>query len=295
MKRFIFYLLLIFSAVACYNEDSIQAERGTPKYNLEDDPSDPVQHYIHEFYTKYRVIIITDPTIYDYMFNFSMKNRLRIVAPEQDKDLLYKGIQFMEKVFFDFYSPEFKEKFFPMSVIMADTIQNAGFGSEAMQNTANSTNFIAIGNIREGVEALSEEELIKIRSEVNGKFWSGYLDKILGSFKVNPDFYKVSKEYYGEWLAFYDGLTLEDIDFYEMGLVGDDPEWREIDPDDPSNNVIVAPREELDLQQWMSFIFEKKSAEMKEICDKYPKMKEKYELLRQSMIDCGFDFSKIEN
>ena len=51
MKRFIFYLLLIFSAVACYNEDSIQAERGTPKYNLEDDPSDPVQHYIHEFYT----------------------------------------------------------------------------------------------------------------------------------------------------------------------------------------------------------------------------------------------------
>ena len=89
MKRYIFYLLLIFSVVSCYDEDPIHADRSEAKYNLDDDPSDPVQHYIHEFYTDYRVIIIKNPTVYDYKFNFSMKNRIRIVPPRQDKDMLW--------------------------------------------------------------------------------------------------------------------------------------------------------------------------------------------------------------
>lgn len=294
MKRYIFYLLLIFNVVSCYDEDSIHADRGEAKYNLDDDPSDPVQHYIHEFYTDYRVIIIKNPTVYDYKFNFSMKNRIRIVPPRQDKDMLYKGIQYMEKVFFNFYTPEFKRKYFPMSVIMADTIQDAGFGSEALQNSASSTNFVAIANIRDGVETLSDEELKEISGAVNAKFWVDYLDKILGYFKLSPDFYKVSEKHYGEWLAFYDDISLDDIDFYEMGFISDDPEWREIDPNDPPENVIVAPNKDLDLQQWIAFIFETKPAELKEICDKYPKMKTKYELLRQGMTDCGFDFSNLD-
>ena len=41
-------LLLGFSA--CSNEDDIHAKVEDGWYNLEDDPSDPVQHYIYQFY-----------------------------------------------------------------------------------------------------------------------------------------------------------------------------------------------------------------------------------------------------
>lgn len=296
MKRVIYYFLVVLCMTSCYDEDPVRAERGEPRYNLEDDPSDPVQHYIYDFYQKYRTIILTNPTIYDYKFNFSMKNRIEIIAPKQDKELLYKGLQFVEKVFIDVYTPEFKENFFPMSIIMADTIREAGFGSTAIQNSVSSTNFVAIGNIRENVvDKFTPEELVKIKAEINGNFWLSYLGKAKNVFEIDSAFYKVSLKDYGKWLSFYDGVEWEDIDFYSMGFISDDPEWHEIDPDDPYNNIIKAPDDALDLKQWMCFIFEKTSAEMHEICSKYPKMKQKYEILRAAMIKCsGFDISSLQ-
>lgn len=297
MRRLMFYLLFIIGVTACYDEDPILAEKGEPRYNLEDDPSDPVQHYVYDFYTKCKTIILTNPTVYDYKFNFSMKNRITMVAPEQDKDLLYKGIQYIEKVFFDVYTPEFKAKFFPVSIIMADTIRDAGFGSEDLQNSVSSTNFVAIGNIRKGVvDRFTPEELLQLKAEINGKFWSGYMAGAKHFFVVDSAFYKVSKDNYGKVVISPwddEGKMLDDIDFYEMGFVSYDPETSSVDPD---FLWIQNPSEAVDLAQWLSFIFEKTSAEMKVICDKYPKMKEKYEVLHQGMVKCsGFDISKMGN
>lgn len=293
MKRLVFLLLMMLGMSSCYEESLIKVEEEEPRYNLQDDPTDPVQHYIYEFYQKYRTIILTNPTLYDYKFNFSMKNRVDIIAPDQDKDLLYEGIGFIEDVFIDIYTPEFRRDFFPMLIIMADTIRDAGFGSSEVRNSVSSTNFVAIGNIRSGfIDALTEEEIVEIRAEINGNFWADYMTKAKGYFVVDSAFYKVSAKDYGDVvIGIFDDKDVSDIDFYEMGFVSYDPEssWF-----DPGFTQVQNPTEATDLSQWLNFIFLKSPEEMQQICDKYSKMKEKYEVLREGIIACsGFDIARI--
>ena len=293
MKRFICLLLLTLGMLACYEESPIHVEEGEPRYNLQDDPSDPVQHYVYEFYKNYRTIILTNPTLYDYKFNFSMKNRVDIIAPEQDKELLYEGIGFIEDVFINIYTPEFRRNYFPMLIIMADTIRDAGFGSTEMRNSVSSTNFVAIGNIRPGfIDALTEEEIVAIRAEINGNFWADYMTKAKGFFIVDSAFYRVSAEDYGEVvIGFFDDKDVSEIDFYEMGFISYDPESSWIEP---GFTQVQNPTEAIDLSQWLNFIFLKTPDEMRQICEQYPKMKEKYEVLREGIMACsGFDIAKI--
>ena len=198
MRRIV-YLLMLLGMFSCYEEADIHVDDLEARYNLEDDPSDPVQHYIYEFYQQYRTIILTNPTIYDYKFNFSQKNRIDITAPEQDKDLLYEGIQFIEDVFIDIYTPEFRKRYFPMLIIMADTIRDAGWGSTEQRNSVSSTNFVAIGNIRKGfVSSLTSDEIVKMRADINGSFWADYMMKAKGWYTVDSAFYKVSADDYGK-------------------------------------------------------------------------------------------------
>lgn len=292
MRRIV-YLLMLLGMFSCYEEADIHVDDLEARYNLEDDPSDPVQHYIYEFYQQYRTIILTKPTIYDYKFNFSQKNRIDITAPEQDKDLLYEGIQFIEDVFIDIYTPEFRKRYFPMLIIMADTIRDAGWGSTEQRNSVSSTNFVAIGNIRKGfVSSLTSDEIVKMRADINGSFWADYMMKAKGWYTVDSAFYKVSADDYGKVvIGMFDDTTLEEIDFYEMGFISYDPEASWIEP---GFTQVQNPREETDLSQWMRFIFEKTPAEMEEICAKYPKMKQKYEVLREGILAaCDFDIGKI--
>lgn len=67
-----------------------------------------------------------------------------------------------------------------------------------------------------------------------------------------------------------------------------------IDEDWPDFNSIYAPLKSEDLAQWMNFVFEKTPAEIQEICDKYPVMKKKYDVIREAMLENGFDLSKLE-
>ena len=68
----------------------------------------------------------------------------------------------------------------------------------------------------------------------------------------------------------------------------------EKDEDWPDFNSIYAPLKSEDLAQWMNFVFEKTPAEIQEICDKYPVMKKKYDVIREAMLENGFDLSKLE-
>ena len=293
MKRLLYLSLLTLGMLACYEESPIHVEEEEPRYNLQDDPSDPVQHYVYEFYKNYRTIILTNPTLYDYKFNFSMKNRVDIIAPEQDKDLLCEGIGFIENVFINIYTPEFRRNYFPMLIIMADTIRDAGFGSTEMRNSVSSTNFVAIGNIRPGfIETLTEEEITAIRAEINGSFWADYMTKAKGFFAVDSAFYKVSAKDYGQVvISIFDDKDVSDIDFYEMGFITYDPESSWIEP---GFTQVQNPTETADLSQWLNFIFLKTPDEMRQICEQYPKMKEKYEVLREGIIaSTGFDIAKI--
>ena len=90
--QLILFCALVCCLNACSDEDKIHASVGDSWYNLEDDPSDPVQHYIYEFYKTYQTIIVKDPDIRDYRYNFKKKNNIRVVSPLQEKELLERCV-----------------------------------------------------------------------------------------------------------------------------------------------------------------------------------------------------------
>lgn len=287
-------VLLVLLLAGCNKEDDVHAELGDSWYDLKDDPSDPVQHYIYELYANTGVVLVVDPDIRDYRFNFTKKNNIRVVAPKQESDLLTQGIEFARKIFLDIYPDDFKKAYFPYNIILADSILFLGMEDQTPSYHAfASTNFVAIAGIRSGMENYTEEEISEIKSEVNGKFWNDYLAAVKGVFVFPEEFYGVSEEWYGKfWM---DGETPDDIDCHEMGFV--DFDWGNTSYDDDpiwGGWWVQVPGKDLDRSQWMTFMFNSTATEREELFARYPLMKQKYEILKNAMKACGgFDISKV--
>ena len=295
--RLMIICVVLFGFNACSTEDDIHAKVEDGWYNLEDDPSDPVQHYIYQFYRDYQTIIIKDPEVEDYRYNFRKRNNIRIVAPTQEAVLLEKGLDMVKDVFIDIYPDGFKKDYFPYSIIMADSILFLGMEDQIPSyHGFASTNFVAIAGIRSEMSGYTDSDVRKIRGEVNAKFWNDYLSAIKNVFVVPDDFYEVSKKFYGQsdwdWDVVY---TPDDVDWHEMGFISYDPGNTSFD-DDPvwGGWWIQAPNKSIDISQWLEFVFGTTMEEREALLEEYPLMKKKYEILQGAMKKCGgFDISKL--
>ena len=269
MKKLILLICMLAGMSSCYHEDALIVPEQPDKYNiLTDDPSDPTQHFIYQFYQKYQTVIITNPTEADYKFNFTANNGIKITAPEQKQEIIDEGIEFLQKVLLNLYSDSFL-----------------------------SSSFIALGNVSSSLKTMTDEEFVKIRADVNASFWAKYMSEVRGLFTISDAFYEASEEvepklYDPNWYRFK-GTDPNEIDFYKYGVITYS-ENSYIDEDWPDFNSIYAPLKSEDLAQWMNFVFEKTPAEIQEICDKYPVMKKKYDVIREAMLENGFDLSKLE-
>ena len=55
MKKLILLICMLAGMSSCYHEDALIVPEQPDKYNiLTDDPSDPTQHFIYQFYQKYQ-------------------------------------------------------------------------------------------------------------------------------------------------------------------------------------------------------------------------------------------------
>ena len=95
----IYIIPLFFILLGCHDENNPKVELQAGKYTLTDDPNDYVQHYIYDFYQKYGVVILTNPDSSDYVYNFNNQNPISLKAPEQEKEVLKTGLQFIEEQF----------------------------------------------------------------------------------------------------------------------------------------------------------------------------------------------------
>ena len=265
-------------------------------YNLEDDPSDPVQHYIYQFYKDYQTIIIKDPEVEDYRYNFKRKNNIKVVAPVQEAALLTKGLDMVKDIFIEVYPESFKKKYFPYSIIMADSILFLGMEDQIPSyHSYASSNFVAIAGIRSKMNEYTDRDIRDIRGEVNAKFWNDYLSAIKNVFTVPDEFYEVSEEFYGETDWGWDIETPDDIDWHEMGFISYDPGNTSYDDDpDWGGWWIQAPNKSIDIMQWLEFIFSTTIQEREMLLETYPLMKKKYEILQETMKKYdGFDITKL--
>ena len=265
MKKLILLICMLAGMSSCYHEDALIVPEQPDKYNiLTDDPSDPTQHFIYQFYQKYQTVIITNPTEADYKFNFTANNGIKITAPEQKQEIIDEGIEFLQKVLLNLYSDSFLKKNLPFSILLSEEVRMASYGETTIMNCYASSSFIALGNVSSSLKTMTDEEFVKIRADVNASFWAKYMSEVRGLFTISDAFYEASEE-----------------NSY-------------IDEDWPDFNSIYAPLKSEDLAQWMNFVFEKTPAEIQEICDKYPVMKKKYDVIREAMLENGFDLSKLE-
>lgn len=299
MKKIIMLLSLLAGMSSCYKEDALIVPDQPDKYNiLTDDPSDPTQHFIYEFYQKYNTVIITHPTEADYKFNFTSDNGIKITPPQQKQEVIDEGIEFLQKVLLELYSDSFLKKNLPFSILLSEEVRMASYGETTVLNSYASSSFIALGNVTADLKTMSPDEFLKIRADVNASFWAKYMSEVRGLFTISDAFYEASEEvepeiYSPNWYRF-EGTDPKEIDFYRYGMISYDPDRSYIDEEWPDFNSIYAPSKSGDLALWMNFVFEKTPAEIREICNTYPVMQKKYDVIREAMLENGFDLSQLD-
>ena len=159
MKKLILLICMLAGMSSCYHEDALIVPEQPDKYNiLTDDPSDPTQHFIYQFYQKYQTVIITNPTEADYKFNFTANNGIKITAPEQKQEIIDEGIEFLQKVLLNLYSDSFLKKNLPFSILLSEEVRMASYGETTIMNCYASSSFIALGNVSSSLKTMTDEE-----------------------------------------------------------------------------------------------------------------------------------------
>ena len=262
----IYIIPLFFILLGCHNEDNPKVELQAGKYTLTDDPNDYVQHYIYDFYQKYGVVILTNPDSSDYVYNFNNQNPISLKAPEQEKEVLKTGLQFIEEQFLNIYDDNFKKKYFPFTIQLANRIELWILGDYDLVNAYSSSGFIAIANINDDLTTLEETTRNNYRGDINQSLWTEYLLKREAWF-VPGAFYEVSKEYYGDY-SLFESYTVEEgiIEARECGFITFDPYMSETE--DPEDCLLFIPSQEMDVQQYFQFLFSSTKEELDEFENK---------------------------
>lgn len=300
MRKIILLISLIAGISSCYQEDALNVPDQADKYGvLEDTPADPTRHFIYQFYQQYETVIITNPTEADYKFNFTSDNGIKITSPEQSEEVINAGIDFLKKSLLNLYPDNFLKKNLPFSIILAEQVQMDAWGETTILNSYASDNFIAVSNITSALKTMSQKDFIKIRADINASFWAKYMSEVRGVFTIPDTFYKESETIEPDIYSGYFYLGYQspaETDFYHYGLISYNTDSSYIDEEDPDFPFysLYAPTKEMDLLQWMNFVFEKPQEELQEIFDDYPIMKKKYDIIKEAMLVNGFDLSQLE-
>ena len=294
MKHIYLLSLIIASLLfSCDDEDNLYVELEKGKYYIDENPKGEVQKYIYDFYKKYNSIILTNPDTSDYRYNFTSINRILIEPPvkkniykeeltDEENQLLMKGFDFIKEVFFDLYNDEFKKDFFPTTIQLGNIIKKWEENStDTIKIPAYSSyNFIAISGINKNLSTMSAKEKMAYKAKINTEFWYSYLVMGVNKLNIPNSFYEVSKEYYNS----------EEID----------SDW-EGDWEKSYNNGFVIgtywgyyPLEKQDIISYFEFIFKTNKNDLDNMLSKYPKIKLKYEILRNTILkEFNFDIHEI--
>ena len=233
------------------------------------------------FYQKYGVVILTNPDSSDYVYNFNNQNPISLKAPEQEKEVLKTGLQFIEEQFLNIYDDNFKKKYFPFTIQLANRIELWILGDYDLVNAYSSSGFIAIANINDDLTTLEETTRNNYRGDINQSLWTEYLLKREAWF-VPGAFYEVSKEYYGDY-SLFESYTVEEgiIEARECGFITFDPYMSETE--DPEDCLLFIPSQEMDVQQYFQFLFSSTKEELDELMEEYPLVEQKYLLLQDAI------------
>lgn len=273
-KKYIILAIFSLMLFSCYNEDDIVVEKGENKYNIQDS-DDPVEKYIYNFYKESGSVILFDYETSDYTWNITHSYLGGFDLAKVKDANKAAGIEYAKKVFLEMYPKDFRSNHFPFKILMAESLKGEDMmtGMMADYHAKSGKGFICIGRINDNAGSLTKDDLYAARGGVNTDYWLTYM---FGNnkFKIPDAFYAVSEAYYDGKI---DGGVKEDYGFVFL-------DWK------------YFPGKYLDLKTFIEYIFSHTNAEMEELCNNYPLIKQKYDVLVYAMKDqFGFDLSKLED
>lgn len=284
IKTILASVVLPAMLTACYKEDPLHSERGEIPYKIEDSDN-PALHYIYEYNQKTGVYILSDYTDVDFKWNVGSESNNDLIRIKDG--VLDDAIEYVKAVLTEVYPEEFAKKYFPLKVLLADSISVSTSKSDDLL-VGSGRSYIAIGRLHKGDIPTDEDKLADIRGEVSGYLWGNYIYS--NNLMTIPEgFFSPSEKYYGV------SFKQEEYKQYE-----NDPDyprkvgfWR-YDPD--GVYPCFCPKKELDISDFVKTIVTHSSAQMQELMEGYEILRIKYDILIKAVKDnCGVDLQAIGN
>jgi len=206
------------------------------------------------------------------------------------KDTLMMGYNVLKKVFIDLYDDEFKKKYFPFKIFLANTA-DLDFYKTSKKDLLSfyGQSFIAMGKVRKGINELTGDELNAYKTSINSSFWGGYL-QINKKYTIPEAFYKISEKYYNVNLMILPenaGKDKADVSYYSYGFWEADRkgmgDW---------GPYKTCPKREQDIEDTMKAILSHSKEELELAFEGHPILKEKYDfLIKYFKKQLGFDLT----
>ena len=284
MKKTAIYLcaLLACCLAACSDNDEIgYVEPWEDEYVLPQGKSDADDRIV-AFHEQYGTYILYEYSYLDFRYELTALD-CELPNPACVGDML----DFLNDIWFNFYPDDFKKKYLPLKIFLAESISSPSSGE---YRCVTKSSCVGIGYCRDTLREFAPKGKLEFKQNLQIGLWSIYLE----SFEIPEEFFEISSytsaadmdpesENYAQKRGFVDMYEFAGGEYgvysYPWYMMGD---WEtgEID----KNN---------DLYSFIKGMILRTSADWEEDL-KWPLVKQKYDLLRNWIQEVyGVDLQKI--
>ena len=279
MKKLLYLFIVVFaiSFIACDKEEDIVPVGADDTYLPQ--PSDTeLGSKIYDLYDKYGVAFLYDfeKTIFDWNMVTSTNDKFNISLIQKSEELSSR-IDFLKENWLSAYPDEFIKTKFPIRILLLDTIVEPStnpWASDVYFSSLVGLNNIAISNMG---NAFVDVDKIVFVNNINVSLLADYL--FAKEYLTIPEqFYIISgKELYNERR---NGRGFMDNGFFEFK----NSRWVSLKFPDSTR----------DLKAFVSFYIETAPVEVEAQIGEYPKMMEKYNIVKNYIESQGINLHSIE-
>ncbi len=290
MKKISIRILILFSLLSCYKKEHVETEPGEPKYKMENGPHE-LDRYIYEFYRKYKVFMLYEYATLDWRWDMTSYTD-NLLVKQRDKEVVMSAIPYVETVVLNPYSDDFKRRYFPFKILLADSVNYKSLTREYKDlPVSGGTSYMAIGHIRRATDTVSPRTLYRRRGDVAAHIMANHL-YALEMIDFPKAFFEISDNMHGVNMLELDenkGKPKEEVDIRNYGF------WTADERYISGKTYMMSPDKTYDLWQFVHMITTHDVEEMTAYMKPYKKMQLKYSLLTEYFKKIGVDLQAIGN
>lgn len=296
MKFGILSLLIAGMAIAgCSKEDTLVVEE-YEQYTFPSNPTNEREQYIYDFFQEYNCLIIPEPDVSTYQYNFRQRNYFYLLKTDFSDDAFFFDMMEYVEYCFGVYDDNFLKKYLPFSIQFADSICpiNSNTGEILYSSYYDfyvSSNFVMFGQMtKEKLAEMTAEEKRDYAIRLNAEYWYKYIEGYREAYRLDKEFW-----------------DMVEGPFVYIGRVSDMTEENALDllhqkgylvwhPTAYTNSKQYrTPYENDDIKSWYSVLFSMTKDEFVAKYGEYPLLMERYNLLTGAVKkDMNYEFKPFD-